>query len=108
GRGGVGRAEWGGLRAGAGGGRTTVRGLAGRDRAMLYRVAVGTGFRPAELAALVPDFFDLDATPPAVVRPPEHTKNRKGAVQPIAAGLAADPRTYLKGPPGKEPAWPRT
>src|SRR5205085_4301837 len=34
--------------------------------------------RAAELAALVPDFFDLDATPPAVILPPEMSKNRKG------------------------------
>lgn len=47
---------------------------------MLYRTAVGTGFRAAELAALVPDWFDLNATPPTVILPPEFSKNRKGAV----------------------------
>ena len=73
---------------------------------MLYRVAMRTGFRAAELAALVPDFFDLGATPPAVVLPAEFTKNRKGVVQPLAASLASDLRTYLTGRPGKEPVWP--
>ena len=38
---------------------TAFRGLAGPDRRMLYRVALGTGFRAAELAALRPDYFDL-------------------------------------------------
>src|SRR5437764_10240014 len=75
---------------------------------MLYRAAVGTGFRAAELAALVPDFFDLDATPPAIILPAEHTKNRKGACQPLAAALVADLRTYLVGRPRKEPVWPGT
>lgn len=99
-------AELGVLLVAAGASGATVRGLAGPDRVMLYRVAVGTGFRAAELAALVPAFFDLDATPPAVVLPAELSKNRKGAVQPIPAGLAADLRTYLAGRPGKQPVWP--
>jgi integrase len=38
---------------------TTFRGLTGRERRMIYRTALGTGFRAAELAALVPDRFDL-------------------------------------------------
>lgn len=84
----------------------SVRGLAGPDRVMLYRVAVGTGFRAAELAALVPEFFDLAATTPAVVLPAEFTKNRKGVVQPLGASLATDLRTYLAGRPGKIPIWP--
>jgi hypothetical protein len=73
---------------------------------MLYRVALGTGFRAAELSALVSDNFDLDASPPAVVLPPEFSKNRQGATQPIADTLAADLRAYLRGRPGKERVWP--
>lgn len=64
----------------AGGSGRVVRGLGAADRVMLYRTAVGTGFRAAELAALVPDWFDLNATPPTVILPPEFSKNRKGAV----------------------------
>ncbi|HEX4612796.1 MAG TPA: site-specific integrase, partial [Urbifossiella sp.] len=82
------------------------RTLTGADRVLVYRVALGTGFRAAELAALTPDMFDLDATPPAVVLPPEFSKNRQGAVQPVADNLAADLRGYLRGRPGKEPVWP--
>ena len=40
--------------------------LAGADRAMLYRVAAGTGFRVGELASLTPESFNLDADPPAI------------------------------------------
>src|SRR5690242_20691504 len=72
---------------------------------MLYRTAVGTGFRASELAALVPDHFDLDATQPAVILPAEFTKNRKGAVQPLPSALAADLRTHLVGRNRKEPVW---
>ena len=81
------------------------RGLTGRDRVMLYRVAAGTGFRAAELAALTTASFDLAATPPAAVLPAEHTKNRKGAVQPLAAPLAAELRDYLAGRSADEPVW---
>src|SRR5688572_11058365 len=61
---------------------TMFRGLDGPSRRMLYRVALGTGFRAAELAALVPDNFELDADLAAAVLPAEFTKNRKPAVQP--------------------------
>jgi integrase len=84
------------------------RGLTGPARRVLYRVALGTGFRAAELAALVPDYFDLDATTPAAVLPAEFTKNRKGAVQPIPADLADELRGYLRGRPRKERIWPGT
>lgn len=88
--------------------RSTFRALSGPARAMLYRVALGTGFRASERAALVPRFFDLDAPPPAVVLPAEFTKNRNGAVQPLAADLAADLRDYLRNRSEKEPVWPGT
>lgn len=88
--------------------RDTFRGLTGADRAMLYRAAAGTGFRAKELSALVPDLFDLDARPPTVLLPAGDSKNRKGAVQPLPAALAAELRGYLAGRPGKEPVWPGT
>ncbi len=82
--------------------------MTGRDRAMLYRAALGTGFRAAELAALTPAHFALDATPPTVTLPPEASKNRKGAVQPLPADLAAAVREYLAGKPANEPVWQGT
>jgi integrase len=36
----------------------------GPDRAALYRVAAGTGFRVNELRSLTPESFDLAAEPP--------------------------------------------
>jgi integrase len=105
-RGELGPAELSALLAAAERNTAAVRGLPGPDRATLYRVAAGTGFRAAELAALVPEYFDLTAVPPAVVLPPELSKNRKGAVQPLPAALAADLQTYLTGRPAREPVWP--
>ncbi len=86
----------------------TFRGLTGLDRAMLYRVALGTGFRAAELAALTPDSLDLDAQPPVALLPAKHTKNRKLTVQPIPDDLAAELRVFVRGRPRKEPLWPGT
>ena len=88
--------------------KTSFRSLSGPDRRMLYRVALGTGYRAAELAALVPIYFDLDSVPPVVILPAEFTKNRKTAAQPIADELAAELRTFLQGRAMKEPLWPGT
>jgi site-specific recombinase XerC len=40
--------------------------LLGRDRAMLYRIAHGTGFRAAELRSLTPERFLLELDPPTI------------------------------------------
>lgn len=37
------------------------RGMSGPDRAMLYRLAAGTGFRAGELRSLTPASFDLES-----------------------------------------------
>ena len=84
----------------------TFRGLTGPDRAMLYQTASGTGFRAQELAAFVPDQFDLAADPPALILPVRETKNRKGALQPLPRQLAEELRPYLAGRKGKKPVWP--
>lgn len=77
-------AEVGALLTAAGASAAVLYGLAGAERVVLYRLALATGFRAAELGALMPEHFDLDAHPPAVVLPAELTKNRKG-------GGATDP-----------------
>jgi hypothetical protein len=41
-----------------------VMGMTGPDRARLYALALGTGFRANELASLTPERFDLAASPP--------------------------------------------
>lgn len=81
-------------------------GLSGPDRAMLYRVAVGTGLRASELASLAPASFDLDSTVPAVTVEAGYSKRRRRDTQPIASGLAALLRPYLSGRPLSSPLWP--
>jgi integrase len=74
----------------------TVMGMTGPDRAMLYSVALATGFRPGrELRLLTPGSFDLDGDPPTIAVTPSYTKNKQAAVQPIPAALAERLRPWL-------------
>ncbi len=81
------------------------RGLTGEDRAMLYRLAVGTGFRAMELASLTPGSFQLDGDNPAVVVAAAHSKHRREDRQPIRADLADVLRPWLACKPEGEPVF---
>jgi len=72
-------------------------GMTGTDRAMLYRVAAGTGFRASELASLTPGSFALDGDPPTVTVAAAYSKRRRDDVQPIRPGLADLLRDWLHG-----------
>lgn len=72
-----------------------VCGLSGIDRAALYRLALGTGFRASELASLTPESFRLDAEPPTIHVRASQTKNRKQVAQPIRHDLADAVRRWL-------------
>ena len=69
------------------------RGLSGPDRAMLYRLAIGTGFRVSELASLTPESFALDAA--LIVVRAAHSKDRKEHAQPVRADLVEHLRPWL-------------
>jgi len=83
----------------------TVMGMTGSDRAMLYQVAVGTGFRANELRSLTPESFDLDADPPVVTIEAAYSKHRRRDEQPIRRDLADLLRPWLKGRPAGEPVF---
>ena len=85
---------------------SVFRGLAGTDRAALYSLAAGTGFRAEELSTLRPASFSFDADPPTVSLRPEDSKNGRGAVQPLAPDLARTVRAYLTKPCLVENVWP--
>jgi integrase len=82
------------------------RRLTGEARALLYATAAATGYRAAELAALTPVCFVLDADQPSIDLDGRHTKNGKPACQPIPPDLAAALRGFLAGKPAGEPVWP--
>jgi len=76
------------------------RRMTGADRAMLYRLAAGTGFRAGEIRSLTPGSFRLDDHPPAVVLRAADSKHRREDVQPIRSDLADLLRTWLAADSG--------
>jgi integrase len=76
--------------------------LPGPDRAMLYRLALGTGFRANELRSLAPTSFDLDSDPPTVTVTAAHSKRRREDRQPIRHDLAGMLRPWLAARPEGE------
>src|SRR5262249_1148517 len=76
--------------------------ISGPDRAMLYRVAVGTGFRAGELRSLTPESFDLVREPATITVEATHSKRRRNDVQPIHNDLAARLRLWLADKPNDE------
>jgi integrase len=80
-----------------------VFGLTGPDRAMLYALAIGTGFRSEELRSLTPERFELDARPPTVSALAGYTKNRREAVQPLPPALADPLSIWVAAKPAGKP-----
>lgn len=81
--------------------RTTIAsceayGLSGVDRAMLYMLAMGTGFRRNELRSLTPESFDLLADPPTITVEAAYSKRRRRDAQPIRPDLAVSIHRWLK------------
>jgi integrase len=82
-------------------------GLAGPDRAMLYRVAIGTGFRLKELLSLKPDSFVLGhRDEPHVTLAGASAKNRRAVEQLIQPWLADLLRPYLVDRDPAAPVFP--
>jgi len=74
---------------------TANHNMPGPDRAMAYRVALGTGFRAKELRSLTPASFDLDSDPPTVTVTAGYSKRRRLDVQPIRQDPAELLRPWL-------------
>ncbi len=74
-------------------------------RAMLYRVAVETGFRLGELRSLTPRSFLLEHDPPTIVVRAAYSKRRREDTQPIRLDLARVLRPWLAGLDPEDPVW---
>jgi len=70
-------------------------GMTGADRAVLYALALGTGFRANELASLTTESFRLESSSPTVHLAAESAKNVREANQPISRSLAEVLRPWL-------------
>ena len=80
-----------------------VKSLSGPDRARLYALALGTGFRAAELGSLTPESFHLDSDPPTATVKAGYSKRRRDDVQPIRGDLAEAMRPWIASKPPGEP-----
>jgi len=87
--------------------RTGSRNIRVPNRAALYRLMLGTGFRVSEAASVRGADFSLDADPPVVRVRAGYTKNRKPVEQPIRRDLA-DALRPLVARTGREAlVWPK-
>jgi integrase len=71
--------------------------VSGRERAVLYRLALGTGFRAKELRSLTPEVFRIEGAAPTITVKAAYSKHRSEDVQPIAQTLAEILRPWLAG-----------
>jgi len=69
--------------------------MTGPERALLYRTAIETGLRAAELRSLTRGNLHLDGERPYITCKPRSTKNRKPAKQYIQTALAAELRAHI-------------
>jgi len=82
------------------------RNMSGPERAMLYELAAGTGFRRGELTQLLPGQFHLLYKNAYINLEPKQSKNKQGARQPITQELAAKLRIFLIGKDDDKPVLP--
>ena len=69
--------------------------MAGRERALLYRMAVETGYRASELRSLTRASFDLDSDSPTVRLLAAHSKGKRASKIPLRPDTAALLRAHL-------------
>ena len=69
------------------------------DRAMLYRLAAGTGLRSSELASVTPKSFELTDDESVVNVVAAYSKRRRDDQQPMSEELAALYAIWLKDKP---------
>jgi len=81
--------------------------MAGPERAMLYRLAVETGLRAAELASLTRASFALNGPRPTVTLLAAYSKHRREDVLLLRPDLAAELRAHLAGKLPAAPAFER-
>jgi site-specific recombinase XerD len=71
-------------------------GMTGKDRALLYRLAVETGLRAGELRSLTASSFELDAAEAKVTIAAAYSKSRRQDSLPVRAETAVMLREFLK------------
>jgi integrase len=80
--------------------------ISGRDRAMLYRMALSTGLRASELRSLEPESFNFSGDYATVTVEACYAKNRRKAVLPLHADMAQRVQAWLAERAGGRPDVP--
>ena len=81
-------------------------GMTGRDREMLYHLALETGLRWSELYSLKPTNFSFDTAPPTVKVEAAYSKHRREDILPLRPETAQKLREYLALKLPSTPAFP--
>jgi len=96
--------EWTWLRSTADSGPERF-GMTGRERMLLYAVAIQTGLRSGECRSLTRGRLYLDTDPPYITAKAGNTKNRKDARQYIQTDLAAELKAHIATKAPKAPVF---
>jgi len=71
-------------------------GMTGKERALVYRLAVETGLRAGELRSLMKAGFDLTSSPPTVAVEAAYSKRRRRDVLPLRVDTAKALAAWLR------------
>jgi integrase len=82
------------------------REMTGPARALVYRLAVASGLRYAEIGSIRPESIDLDAVSPTVTIQAAYAKNGQTATLPLPSDLATDLGPVLHRLPPGRPVFP--
>jgi site-specific recombinase XerD len=82
------------------------RRISGKDREMLYFLALNTGLRCSELASLAPESFSLVGDPPSVTVDASYSKRRRQDIQPLPQACIPTIAGWLKEKPARTRIWP--
>jgi integrase len=83
-----------------------IRRISGKDREMVYFLALNTGLRCSELTSLTPESFTLVGDSPSVTVDASYSKRRRQDIQPLPQACVPAIAAWLKEKPGRKRIWP--
>jgi integrase len=76
--------------------------MSGKERAILYTLAVNTGLRASELASLTWQSFNLESPKPSVTVLAAYSKHRRDDILPLRSDIAQQLKTYRQTQTGEK------
>ena len=84
-----------------------VHGMTGKERSLLYRLAITTGFRYSELWSLTKASFNFEGETPVIYIEPEDAKNEKRDFLPLRPEIAEAVKAHVEGMNAMDRIFPR-